>query len=326
MHVLKMLQKRAKNVTFHQLYDQFMYHPDDVPFKNFREVPEVFTTFRKKCEQNCDVRDCHSLPNARPKSNLLSDTGAIPSLPDLGLEDWEMDSRTAHPFHGGEDQAWERLQDYFFKTHNLATYKQTRNGMVGKDYSSKFSAFLACGNISARAIYHEVHRFEDKVEKNKDTYWMIFELTWRDYFKYISLKHGNKIFKIGGIKNKHYDWHNDKTAFRKWSEGKTKYDLVNANMVELANTGFMSNRGRQNVASYWAKELHQDWRIGAAYFESMLVDYDVHSNWGNWMYNAGVGNDPRDRRFNIPKQTKDYDADGKYRRHWLGKNQQQRNQ
>lgn len=88
-------------------------------------------------------------------------------------------------------------------------------------------------------------------------------------------------------------------------------------MKEIANTGFMSNRGRQNVASFWAKELKQDWRIGAAYFESLLIDYDVHSNWGNWMYNSGVGNDPRDRKFNIKKQADRYDPNNKYQDLWL---------
>lgn len=87
-------------------------------------------------------------------------------------------------------------------------------------------------------------------------------------------------------------------------------------MRELAATGWMSNRGRQNVASFLAKEMEQDWRIGASYFESMLIDYDVHSNWGNWMYNAGVGNDPRDRRFNIERQAEMYDGDHEFRNLW----------
>ncbi len=88
-------------------------------------------------------------------------------------------------------------------------------------------------------------------------------------------------------------------------------------MLELEKTGWMSNRGRQNVASYFAKELQLDWRIGAAYFESMLLDYDVHSNYGNWMYVSGVGNDPRDRKFNIKLQAERYDPSGKYQQLWL---------
>ena len=78
----------------------------------------------------------------------------------------------------------------------------------------------------------------------------------------------------------------------------------------------MSNRGRQNVASFFAKEWNLDWRIGASYFESMLIDYDVHSNYGNWMYNSGVGNDPRDRKFNIKFQSERYDPLKKYEKLW----------
>ena len=100
-------------------------------------------------------------------------------------------------------------------------------------------------------------------------------------------------------------------------EGRTREPFVNANMRELAATGWISNRGRQNVASYWSKQLKQDWRIGASWFESQLLDYDVHSNWGNWMYNSGVGNDPRDRVFNIRRQAEQYDSSGKYQRLWL---------
>jgi len=88
-------------------------------------------------------------------------------------------------------------------------------------------------------------------------------------------------------------------------------------MIELKETGWMSNRGRQNVASFFAKDLELDWRIGAAYFEAMLIDYDVHSNYGNWMYVSGVGNDPRDRKFNVDLQAERYDTDGRYRKLWL---------
>ena len=83
-------------------------------------------------------------------------------------------------------------------------------------------------------------------------------------------------------------------------------------------TGFMSNRGRQNVASYLVNNLQLDWRYGAAYFEQQLIDYDVCSNWGNWAYLAGVGNDPRGNRvFNIEKQEIDYDPKKTYRNLWL---------
>jgi deoxyribodipyrimidine photo-lyase len=317
----KQVELEVKSVltetNFIDNYNQFLFHPDDVPYDNFSQIPEVYTNFRKKCEKQSEVRDEVPLPEKRPEENLLDIKTEIPSLKDLGLEEFEMDERTAFPFHGGEDEAWERLQHYFWDTKKLQYYKKTRNGLLGQDYSSKFSAWLANGSISAVSIYHEVKKFEKEIKKNQDTYWLIFELIWRDYFKYVSLKHGNKIFQLEGITNKNYDWGNSSKAINQWINGNTPESFVNANMIEIRETGFMSNRGRQNVNSYWAKEWKQDWRIGAAYFEAMLVDYDVHSNWGNWMYNSGVGNDPRDRKFNIKGQAERYDSNGKYQRTWL---------
>jgi len=88
-------------------------------------------------------------------------------------------------------------------------------------------------------------------------------------------------------------------------------------MRELAATGYLSNRMRQNVASFWVHDLQGDWPAAAAWFESQLIDYDVYSNQGNWLYLAGRGTDPRGtRRFSPEKQAKDYDADGAYRRLW----------
>ncbi len=303
-------------VNWIETYDQFLFHPEDIPYTDFNKIPEVFTEFRKKCEKESKIRPCVTV-NSMPKENFIETSNQIPSLEDLGLESFKLDKNSAFPFRGGETAALKRMENYFFETENLSEYKKTRNGLIGESYSSKLSAWLANGSISARTIYWEVQNYEREVCKNEDTYWLIFELIWRDYFKYISLKHGEKIFKLDGILGKEYEWKANDKAFREWKNGNTREPFVNANMIELQRTGFMSNRGRQNVASFWAKEWEQDWRIAAKYFESMLIDYDVHSNYGNWMYNAGVGNDPRDRKFNIKRQAEMYDANGKYQKLWL---------
>ena len=89
-------------------------------------------------------------------------------------------------------------------------------------------------------------------------------------------------------------------------------------MKQLIVNGYLSNRGRQIAASCLINELEGDWRYGAAWFESQLIDYDVAANWGNWQYLAGVGADPRGgRHFHLAKQTGSYDADGSYRSRWL---------
>jgi deoxyribodipyrimidine photo-lyase len=296
-------------------YDQFLFHPDDLPI-TVSEIPKVFTHFRKQCEQYVAVRPLTIIAPLLA-NNKLSNTSEVPSLLELGFETFEMDERTAFPFMGGENQGLSRLKDYFWGTRNLSHYKETRNDLLGLDYSCKLSAWLANGSISPRTIYFEILKYQQQIEKNDSTYWLIFELIWRDFFKYISIKHNNNLFKIGGILHKDYQWSQNQQQIAQWIAGETTENFVNANMLELKNTGWMSNRGRQNVASFFAKELTLDWRIGAAYFESLLIDYDVHSNYGNWSYLAGVGNDPRDRKFNIQRQSERYDPQQIYTRLWL---------
>lgn len=302
-------------VKFQSHYDQFLFHPDDLPFK-ISALPEVFTQFRKVCEKHSHVRIQQQNCTPLPKENVLQQKFKIPTLKDLGIDKKIAHPNSAFPFKGGNLEAKQRLNHYFWDSKKLSFYKQTRNGLIGKDYSSKFSAWLANGSLSPRQIYWEIIAYEKQIIKNQSTYWLIFELLWRDYFKNISLKHQDRIFYLEGILQKKYHWENDIEKVNAWIDGKTQEPFVNANMIELKKTGWMSNRGRQNVASYFAKELLLDWRIGAAYFESMLVDYDVHSNYGNWMYVAGVGNDPRDRKFNVRLQAERYDEAGKFQRMW----------
>lgn len=317
-NVLDSLKKLLPSTEFIETYDQFLFHPGDLPHSSLQDIPNVFTKFRNVVEKDFKIRPLVSIEK-KSKSNLLSTINQMPSLQTLGFEDFEIDSRTAFPFSGGENQALKRIEDYFWKTKNLSIYKETRNGLIGTDYSSKLSAWLSNGSISPRTIYWEIQKYEKEVDKNDSTYWLIFELLWRDYFKFISLKYGSKIFKISGILEKEYDWNFDQQIFEDWTNGKMNEPFVNANMLEIKNTGWMSNRGRQNVGSYWSKELEQNWLIAATYFESMLVDCDVHSNYCNWMYVSGVGNDPRSRKFNISRQAEMYDKDGHFRKLWNSK-------
>lgn len=293
-----------------------LYHAQDLPF-SIKDIPDVFTNFRKKTEKESKIRGPFEKPKQinSPEIPVLN----LPTLKDLGLEFTPIDSRATIQFKGGETEALNRLNHYFYKTKCLSNYKETRNGMIGADYSSKFSAWLALGCISPRYIYQEIKKYEKQFGENDSTYWLVFELLWRDFFRFMFKKHQTKFFLYSGIKT---DKINSKSLNEKllsqWINGATNSDFINANMIELKKTGFMSNRGRQNVASYLCNELNMDWRLGAAYFEEQLIDYDVCSNWGNWAYLAGVGNDPRGHRyFNIEKQANDYDKNKSFRDLWL---------
>jgi deoxyribodipyrimidine photo-lyase len=295
-----------------------LYHAQDLPFP-LKDIPDVFTRFRKNIEVESTIRDVFVEPSVinSPEIEPLQ----LPTISGLGLEEVVPDSRASIIFNGGESEGKKRLDTYLFETQSISSYKETRNGLVGENYSSKFSAWLALGCLSARQIYHEIKRYEEEVGANESTYWLVFELLWRDYFRFMMKKHKHSFFMQQGIKaaRKTIIEHNP-ILFNNWINGKTGNDFIDANMLELKLTGFMSNRGRQNVASYLCHQLKLDWRWGAAYFEQQLIDYDLCSNWGNWAYLAGVGNDPRGSRvFNTEKQADEYDKNKLYRAMWLNK-------
>jgi deoxyribodipyrimidine photo-lyase len=306
----------ALKVDWSAHWNSTLVNKSDLPF-SIQGMPDVFTAFRTRVEREHSFRYPYPAPTAWA-GQLLVDPGELPTLSSFGFAPIAMDERSALNFKGGESEAWKRLRHYFWESDSLRQYKETRNGLLGSNYSSKFSPWLALGCISASSIYDEVCKYQTVRVTNESTYWMIFELLWRDFFRFTAAKQKNALFQLNGFgRGKGRSWKRDMTLLKKWMNGQTGDAFVDANMKEVQLTGWMSNRGRQNVASFLVHELGLDWRMGAAYFESQLIDYDVCSNWGNWAYVAGVGNDPRpDRRFNTIRQAAEYDSNGSYRKLW----------
>lgn len=297
---------------------KLLYHTGDMPFP-ITHTPEVFTQFRKEVERFLRVRAPFPVPEKLPPVPEDIEVGQIPDYLDFGHEPFQSDNRAALHFQGGETVALERLRYYLWESDLAKTYKETRNEMQGGDFSTKFSPWLAQGCLSPKLIYHELKDYEDARGKNKSTYWIFFELLWRDFFRFMAKKHGNTLFFKTGMRGEEkHRLKNDFRLFNLWKEARTGVPFIDANMREIALTGYMSNRGRQNVASFLVNDLKVNWQMGAEYFESILIDYDTASNWGNWNYIAGVGNDPReDRYFNILSQARRYDPLGEYVKTWL---------
>jgi deoxyribodipyrimidine photo-lyase len=308
------------DIGFYLFWGSTLYHPDDIPFTQ-DDIPLVFTNLRKSIEKKTSIRALFGTPSIIQNiADAERDQQEIPTLTSLGFEEFVTDSRSAFPFEGGETEALAHLQKYCFEDQLVSTYKQTRNGLLGKDYSTKFSPWLALGAISPRRIYYTIKDFEQKHHANDSTYWVIFELIWRDFFRFTFWRYENKLFQHKGLLPSSAltpSTYVDEAKLTAWKNGQTGIPFIDANMRELLHTGFMSNRGRQNVASYLVHVLNCDWRWGAEWFESQLVDYDPCSNWGNWAYVAGVGNDPRARYFNAIKQANDYDKRGQFVKSWI---------
>ncbi|MXV52956.1 DASH family cryptochrome [Pedobacter sp. HMF7647] len=294
-----------------------MYHKEDLPFP-IKDIPDIFTTFRKKIERDSHIRPSFETPVSISVPVDLQPSN-VPSLSDLSYDDVTDEPLAFMQFNGGETEGLKRLHYYLWEKDLLKSYKATRDGLLGSDYSSHLSPWLAVGCLSTREVYWEVKKYERERLANDSTYWLVFELLWRDFFRFMFKKHGNMFFKETGFKDlAPAVSENQLDLFEKWKTGTTGFPFIDANMRELNATGFMSNRGRQNVASFLVKDLHVSWRLGAAYFEEKLIDYSPASNWGNWAYIAGVGNDPRDKRyFDVLKQALEYDPKGEYVRYWI---------
>ncbi|MFK7740912.1 MAG: DASH family cryptochrome [Planctomycetota bacterium] len=315
-HLEAALQQAGVKTLAH--WDWTLVDPETLPFAA-ADTPATFSSFRRKAERvvassgfPAPVAAPERLPP--PPSGLLQSASAADLMPWSGTD-------AAGGLAGGEQAGLDRVQRWVWQRDALRSYKETRNGMVGDDYASRFSPWLAHGCLSPRFVQSEVERYERERVRNASTGWLTVELLWRDYFQFVSLQNGSSVFASSGLRGVPVPWRPDdkfaRAQFDAWCEGRTGYPIVDANMRELAATGFLSNRGRQIVASFLTKNLGLDWRWGAEWFERQLVDYDVGSNWGNWNYAAGVGNDARGfRYFDLANQARKYDADGEHARLW----------
>lgn len=287
--------------------------PDSLPFTSER-LPDVFTAFRQAVEK-AGIAPRLPLPAPALVPPLPDGFAPAPVAPNTQPFPTTADPRSAFPFAGGASAAEAHLAQYLQRK-LPHTYKATRNRLAGIDDSSKFSPWLASGALSARQIMARLKAFEAEHGANEGSYWLWFELLWRDYFRLLHRKYGRRLYRASGLNGHHAPAHNP-DVFARWRTGQTGEALVDAGMRELAATGYLSNRMRQIVASYLIHECACDWRAGAAWFEAQLIDYDVCSNHANWLYIAGHGTDPRGgRRFNPDKQTREHDADGRYRALW----------
>lgn len=333
----------------------------DVPFDKPSDLPDVFTSYRKSVEPlRAAPREVLPTPPVLPpmpsflptqpspfvipesykalESALMEPLNKQPLLPDP--PPFPVGAESAHPFHGGSKAGLLRTQ-HLLRSGAMTRYKDTRNGLLGTDFSTKLSAWLALGCITARQVHAQLLDFENGRDEqyegvegygrgeNRGTAAVRFELLWRDYMRLCTRKFGPRLFRLQGFRNDtSYPWKrwDDRHGgpevaemVQRFLRGTTGTGLIDASQRELFLTGYTSNRARQNVASYLAKRLGIDWRIGAEWYEANLADYDVSSNWGNWQYVAGVGNDPRGeaRVFNPVKQAFDYDSRGEYCKAWV---------
>ncbi|WP_345948529.1 DASH family cryptochrome [Mucilaginibacter sp. PAMB04274] len=282
-----------------------LYHKEDLPFP-IKDIPDSFNTFKKKVERDSNVRPSLATPEVI-QTPPIANAGELPTLEQLGLNE-PVDDARGYRFTGGETIGWQQLTG-FFTSGNHAPAKGGRSTA-----SSKLSPWLALGCISPRQVYWEIV----KHEQNTHNHPLMLELLWRDYFRFMFKKYSRKFFDAEGFKSEAPELAADQEElFEQWKAGATGVPFIDASMHELSATGFISNISRQAVSYHLVKTLKVNWTWGAKWFEENLIDYSPASNWGNWAYIAGVGNDPRENRYFNPKSPAELDPKGEYAKIWL---------
>lgn len=277
------------------------------------ELSPDYAKFPKSCSQFRSQREPELMVSAVVDDNChhaaFSGTGHMPTFIDPLVDQASNSLSTFSLFTSeGASKHWQN----YLKSTAFSQYLQTRNQLFGDDYASFLSTALSFGTISVRQCWQDLQQGP----QHPSAVWLKQELFWREYFRHYFRVYGDACFRADGLGRrqplpKAENPSVSKENYLNWQQGKTGVPFIDANMRLLATTGLMSNRGRQNVASYLVFELGVDWRLGAEYFEQQLLDYDVASNWGNWAYIAGAGEGPA-RHFNIMKQAMQYDSNAEF--------------
>nr|WP_319398589.1 FAD-binding domain-containing protein [uncultured Carboxylicivirga sp.] len=213
------------------------------------------------------------------------------------------------------------LMNNYLNSYQFEEYSYSRELFEGDHYSSFLSPFLADGSLSANIVFQKLtDKLKEKPILEPSITKFQQQLIWRDYYRFLFLRYGSKLFYRHGIRNKNRDRYDDLDAFKTWMNGTTDHPLINAFMNEIRTTGFLSNRGRMLVSYYLSKVMQVNWLWGAQWFEHLLIDYDVCNNYGNWAYQSGVGTDSRfNRSFNLDKQIEKFDPRRVYLAKWANK-------
>lgn len=283
---------------------KMLFYTADLPFPISRS-PDTFKNFKKEVERFVPVREPLALPcTTFPILTIKVDETEVPTLEELGYDTRGFDADEAQ-FKGGESHGLSLLNSYI-------------ENASSESGSSHFSAYLGQGCLSPKFIYQELGKLSADKNTKALSQSLQDNLLKRDYLRLIAKKYGDLIFEESGLNGDDASWKGTDEDFARWYSGDTGEDYVDACMIELRSTGWLSHEHRALVARYLIEELDVNWLKGAEYFESQLIDFDPASNYGNWRHVAGLGTDDKDLRLpSLENRIDQLELDGSYTTTWL---------
>ena len=292
----------------HRAKDQVIFEKDEVVTQAGRPYT-VFTPYRNAWMAKLEPFYLEAYPVERHRRALLPAPFAheMPTLEALGFERTDLASlRIATGMSGAKAL----LADF---TPRMKDYREARNypAVKGVSYLSVHNRF---GTVSIRELARRA-----TAQRNEGASTWLAELAWRDFFFQVLWHHPRAAVASFRAEYDSLAWPNDPALFAAWREGRTGYPLVDAAMRQLATTGFMHNRLRMVAASFLAKDLLVDWRLGERHFAAQLNDYDLAANNGGWQWAASTGCDaqPYFRIFNPVTQSEKFDPGGRFIRRYV---------
>lgn len=284
-----------KGSEFHLFKDHLIFARREI-LTQAQKPYTVFTPYKKQWREKLnDPFYLKSFPNEKYKSFLKPGPfpERLPTLRELGFQTTNV----------------QRYLEFQFDVSLINTYAEKRD-FPALAATSFAGVHLRFGTISPREL---VAFAIDKSEV------FVSELAWRDFFAQILFHYPHVVKTSYREAFEKVPWRKDATEFVRWTEGTTGYPLVDAGMRELQATGYMHNRVRMVTASFLCKHLLHHWHQGERWFASLLMDYDLASNNGNWQWSAGTGCDaaPYFRIFNPTTQQKRFDSQFHYIKKWI---------
>ncbi|MBI4913210.1 MAG: deoxyribodipyrimidine photo-lyase [Acidobacteria bacterium] len=265
----------------------------------------VFTPFARACALRLAPSSPVPAPGSLPPlpSGVGTEGIPIPSLEALGL------APNPRVQSGGEAAAQARLRA--FLAGPLARYAEERDRM-DLEGTSRLSADLKFGTCSIRQAWAAASGSEGAGP-------FLNELLWREFSHHLLWEWPELLQKPFRADFQGFPWRKDEAAWKAWVAGRTGYPVVDAAARQLLAEGFVHNRARMVAASFLAKHLLLDFRLGEAHYLKWLTDGDWAQNDAGWQWSAGCGCDaqPWFRIFNPVAQGRRFDPRGDYVRRWV---------
>ncbi|MGX6960332.1 MAG: cryptochrome/photolyase family protein [Rickettsia endosymbiont of Pentastiridius leporinus] len=310
------------NCTLHLYCDHLLAPPDKVltkenkPYKVYTPYMHAFRKFiadHDSLEQNKLLTEYSY--NLEGKLYIPKDISL--QTVDLNIGASETLKQIGYVYK--EDELWqpknaENVLDKFI-ARRINSYKINRDFLY-LNGTSTISPYLRFGLISIRECYRKAF----SASSNLGTVTWINELIWREFYATILYHFPNTVNQEFQEKyRRKIPWNNKQEYFDKFINAETGYPIIDAAVKQLLCDGWMHNRARMIVASFFSKNLLLDWRKGEEFFAQYLMDYELASNVGGWQWASSCGTDaqPYFRIFNSYTQGKNFDPDAEYIKKYL---------